>query len=126
MLFTNMSGTWKTVFFRTCLPLLAAGWMVSCTTAPQTGYPYAMAAMKTGAGKQRVLEQCISRVGGTPESDRRYIAGLFGIKLADVPRIYCQRYFRALQSGRITEKDIVRAKLSPGTDHRFIKTVKDS
>jgi hypothetical protein len=74
------------------------------------------------AAYDELMQKCISRTAGWPTHIKYEAAGMMGISKDEMPPIFCERMFKGIASGRITEADMIKLRKGSATDvYRIIK-----
>lgn len=78
------------------------------------GAPAAQADTKWRLNQSRAeaMQDCLAQARYWRPSQRSKVAGYMGVSQARAPRLFCQRLINALASGRITNKDVAKFRVS--------------
>ncbi|WP_192257407.1 hypothetical protein [Mesorhizobium silamurunense] len=104
--------------------LLGASLLAGCTSAKEGQWNTAQAAMQgSPAFKRGIIADCTKQIGSRRLEDRQTVAKLMNVSIVRVPAAFCNRFFNAWASGRLTYRDIQGIHSQTADNSRFVRVL---
>ncbi|MER9483442.1 hypothetical protein NKI74_29585 [Mesorhizobium sp. M0494] len=111
-------------FYRSCVVAVGATLLSGCVTVTEGQYNTKSAALRGSvAYKQKELVKCMAMMRAEPDVYRKNWATLLNTSVRAMPELYCNRFVKALASGRLTYAMYKDAHTPTADRTEFIKII---
>ena len=102
--------------------LLGAALLAGCTSTKEGQWNSAQAAMQgSPAFKRQIIADCTKQIRSRRLEDRQTVAKLMNVGIARVPTAFCNRFYNAWASGRLSYRDIQGIHSQTADNSRFVR-----